>query len=116
MTPSNPYLVRAIHQWLSDNDDIPHILVDTNKPGVVVPKEYIENDLIVLNISYGATKSLQIANEMLSFETRFSGKSHSLQIPISSIKNIYGLNSKEGLELPPIEEPEVSKTPNLKLV
>ena len=116
MTPSNPYLVRAIHQWLSDNDDIPYILVDTNQPGVVVPKDYIENGHIVLNISYDATKSLHIGNKKLSFETRFSGISYSLQIPISSIIKIYGVNSKEGLDLPPIYEPEVYKKPNLKLV
>ena len=64
MTSNRPYLLRALYEWIVDNNSTPHITVDATLPGVSVPKKYVQNNgQIVLNISHVATQNLRIGND-----------------------------------------------------
>lgn len=91
-----PYLIRAIYEWISDNDLTPQILVDATKFGVIVPKEHIKNGQIVLNISEKATGALVISNEIIEFFARFSGISRKITIPIGAVLGIYARENGAG--------------------
>lgn len=129
MTPQKPYLIRAIYQWLLDNQSTPYVLVNTRYEGVVVPKEYVKDNRIVLNLAPDAIQDLQLDNEWISFSARFSGKSMELFIPVIAVQAIYGKENNEGMFFPdedaPPPEPEAVKPapslskngrPSLKIV
>lgn len=78
MNSSRPYLVRALYEWIVDNDCTPHMLVNAEYPAVQVPQGFASDGQIVLNISPSAVRNLHMDNEAVSFEGRFSGVSHSL--------------------------------------
>lgn len=94
--PIRPYILRALHQWLSDSGLTPHILVDATQFGVLVPNEYIEDGRIVLNISQKATGALVISNEELKFSARFGGVSRNISVPISAVLGIYAKENGAG--------------------
>lgn len=94
--PLRPYILRALHQWLSDNNLTPYILVDATQFGVLVPSEHIEDGRIVLNISQKATGALVISNDFLKFSARFSGVSRNISIPISAVLGIYAKENGAG--------------------
>jgi len=96
-TSRRPYLLRAMHEWISDNIQTPYIVVDANEPGVEVPREHIQDGKIVLNISYSAANALEMGNEWLMFQARFSGVSHSIVIPVKAIFAIYSNETGQGL-------------------
>jgi len=126
MTSQKPYLIRAIYEWLLDNELTQYLLVNTLMEGVKVPEEYINDDKIVLNIAPDAVQHFQADNEWISFSARFSGKAMELFIPIDAIQGIYGKENNEGMfftdeELPqpptPPKKPLASKErPSLKIV
>lgn len=129
LTPSRPYLVRALHQWILDNQCTPYILVDTGMPNVSVPEEFIENGQIVLNISPAAIQDLLMDNEGVSFNARFGGVPMSVFVPTISILAIYAKENGEGMmfgmeagaptpDQPPPTPPQPSKNnkPSLKIV
>lgn len=97
MTDSRPYLIRALYEWIADNDNTVHILVRADYPGVVVPKEYVQDDQIVLDISMGATRNLVMDNEKISFGANFKGIPHDLWVPIESVAGIYSKQTGMGL-------------------
>lgn len=97
MTPSRPYLVRGLFEWILDNDQTPYILVDANGEGVAVPQEFVQNGQIVLNISPNAVRELLIENEQLSFSARFSGITHQVFVPVMSILAIYARENGQGM-------------------
>ena len=66
LTPTRPYMVRAIFEWLEDNNLTPHIMVDTTQPNVTVPVEYVQDGRIVLNIASRATGNLVINNDFIN--------------------------------------------------
>jgi stringent starvation protein B len=68
-----PYLLRAMHQWMTDSGLTPHVLVDAGVTGVDVPKEFVREGRIVLNVGYDATRNLDISNDWISFQARFGG-------------------------------------------
>ena len=51
LIPKKPYFIRAMFDWISDNNYTPYILIDSSVEDVCVPNEFIENDRITLNIS-----------------------------------------------------------------
>ncbi|MEI8054509.1 MAG: ClpXP protease specificity-enhancing factor [bacterium] len=110
MTSSKPYLIRAIYEWIVDNNLTPHIAADTNTPGTIVPKTYIQDGHIVLDISEAATSNLIISNDSLEFKARFGGVSHNIYIPISAIMLIYAQENDQGMEFPPEEFEEEDTT------
>ena len=85
MTSHRPYLLRALVEWINDNQLTPHILVDAGVPGVQVPPSAIKDGRVVLNIAERAVVRLVIDNESVSFSARFSGTSYPVQVPISAM-------------------------------
>lgn len=114
MTSQKPYLVRAIYEWLLDNQITPYLLVNTTIEGVQVPHEYIKDDKIVLNVAPDAINNFHTDNDWVSFSARFSGKPMELFVPISAILAIYGKENNEGMFFSDEEEPLIPAPPTSK--
>jgi len=100
MTSQKPYLIRAIYEWLVDNELTPYLLVSTEFEGIQVPDEYIHDGKIVLNIAPDAVNNFLADNDWISFSARFSGKAMELFIPILAVQAIYGKENNEGMFFP----------------
>ena len=110
MTSNRPYLLRALYEWILDNDMTPHILVDATVEGLDIPAQYVEDGKIVLNILPSAVHHLELSNEKVSFDARFSGKSCHIIVPVSAVIAIYARENGKGLIFP--EEVMDSKSDN----
>ena len=121
--PSNkPYLIRALHQWCSDNGFTPFMAVFVDST-VEVPREFVKNDEIVLNLSTEACHQLQIENDYISFQARFGGVPRKILVPITHVLAIYARENGQGMSFPfdsssiqeqiP-EKPEPSETKSAK--
>ena len=99
MTSSQPYLVRAMYEWITDNGLTPYVLVNANVSEVQIPKEYIENGKIILNISDRAISDFIQDNEWMQFSARFRGKKMNVCIPIEAIMAIYARENGKGMVL-----------------
>lgn len=97
MTSNRPYLLRALYEWISDNDLTPHVLVDAEFEGVDVPGHAIADGKIVLNIATGATEQLQLENETIFFHARFSGKPYKITVPMGAVIAIYARENGQGM-------------------
>ena len=97
MTTSRPYLVRAINEWILDNEMTPHLLVDIEVDGVDVPAQQGQNGKIVLNISPGAVEALNLGNDAVSFRARFGGISTEVYVPVDSVLAIYAKENGRGM-------------------
>lgn len=100
MRPRRPYLLRALHEWISDSGETPHIVVDAAAEGVVVPRQYVKDGKIVLNVSYSATQVLKLGNEAVSFEARFSGAAFVVHVPVRAVLGIYARETGQGMIFP----------------
>ena len=103
LTPTRPYMVRAIFEWLEDNNLTPHIMVDTTQPNVTVPVEYVQDGRIVLNIASRATGNLLINNDFINFHARFGGVSQELWVPMQAVMGIYARENSQGMFFDPTE-------------
>ena len=92
-----PYLIRAYCDWIEDSNLTPHILVDCEKTGVVVPEGFAKEGKIGLNISSSATESRLITNNSISFKARFSGKPQKIIVPCEAVLTIYAQENGEGM-------------------
>jgi len=110
MNSSRPYLVRALYEWIVDNDCTPHMLVNAEFPKVQVPQGFASDGQIVLNISPNAVRHLHMDNDAVSFEGRFGGVAHTLFVPAGAILGIYARENGQGmvfeLEPPVLEDDE----------
>lgn len=97
MNSSRPYLVRALYEWIVDNDCTPHILVNAEYPAVQVPQGFANDGQIVLNISPSAVRHLHMDNDAVSFEGRFGGVPHSLYVPVAAVMGIYARENGQGM-------------------
>lgn len=97
MTSSRPYLVRAFYDWILDNQCTPYIVVDAEQENVVVPLDCVEEGRIVLNVSPMAVKYLQLGNDCVEFEARFSGKVYTIYVPIDAVMAIYARENGRGM-------------------
>ncbi|SPJ35065.1 ClpXP protease specificity-enhancing factor [Kushneria phyllosphaerae] len=97
MHSSRPYLIRALYQWLLDNDCTPYVVVDAERTGVVVPEQFVQNGQIVLNIGPGAVRELFMENDMVAFNARFSGQPMTVELPIDAIVAIYARENGVGM-------------------
>lgn len=111
--PRRPYLLRAMHQWMTDSGLTPHLMIDATLPDVEVPTAHVREGRIVLNVSYDATRHLDIGDEWVSFEARFSGVPRLLRFPAVAVQGIYARETGEGLMFPPGEDdsPPASSPP-----
>jgi stringent starvation protein B len=96
-TSTKPYLVRALYEWMLDNNLTPFVALDTTVPGVKVPEQYIKDGQIVLNISPTATQDLSLTNQNLSFCASFAGLSYSIEAPMHALTMIYAKESGQGM-------------------
>lgn len=101
MTPRRPYLLRAFYDWLVDNDLTPHLVVDATLPGVKVPMEFVSDGQIVLNVAPRAVGNLELGNEAISFSARFSGRPHSVIVPLYAAMAIYARENGAGTMFEP---------------
>lgn len=102
-TSTKPYLLRALHEWCTDNGYTPYIAVKVDA-GVRVPREYVKNGEIVLNVGYTATSALEISNDAVTFKARFGGVPRDVMVPVSHITAIYARETGEGMAFPPPED------------
>jgi stringent starvation protein B len=118
VTPSKPYVIRAIYDWIVDNNCTPHLLVDAESEGVEVPQDYVTDGQIVLNVSPSAVVNLQLSNESVSFSGRFGGVPVDIVVPVEGVVGIYARENGQGmifdeesdLDFDP-EPPETDPTP-----
>ena len=92
-----PYLIRAYCAWIVDLNLTPHVLVDCEKTGIVVPKGLAKEGKIILNISSSATGNRLITNNSISFKARFSGKPQKISVPCEAVLAIYAQENGEGM-------------------
>ena len=97
MTPSRPYLMRGLYEWILDNDCTPYVLVDASIVGVQVPTEHVKNGQIVLNISPGAVRDIVIDNDAMHFNARFGGVPQNIYVPIMAVLAIYARENGQGM-------------------
>ena len=133
VTSRRPYLLRAMHEWITDNQQTPHLVVAATATDVQVPRQYVQDGKIVLNVSYHATNGLTMGNDQVEFNARFGGQTHHVRVPIHAVLGIYARETGQGMifsdeDAPPppattpevgatSEAPKVSRTrPSLKVV
>ena len=98
-TSTRPYLIRALHDWCTDNGFTPYLAVYVTA-GVLVPMEYVKNNEIVLNVGFEATSSLKLGNEFIEFKARFGGVSREIVVPIDHVVAIYARENGQGMAFP----------------
>lgn len=124
MTSTRPYLVRAIYEWITDNQLTPYILVNAQAPSVIIPERYVDNGRIILNIGNTAVRGLQLENDGINFNARFDGQTMNVSIPMQAVMAIYAKENGQGMVLdenkgptpPPEPPPEKVSKPHLKLI
>ena len=124
MTPSKPYLLRALYEWILDNGLTPHLIVDAQSAEADLPEQAIQDGRVVLNISPSATRDLELENDAVSFHARFAGSSRHIWLPMKAILAIYARENGQGMmfadggddDPEPPEKPERPSGPNLRVI
>jgi stringent starvation protein B len=98
-TSTRPYLIRALYDWCTDNGLTPYVAVLVDDT-VQVPREYVKNGEIVLNISFDATSSLKLGNDFIEFKARFAGSAREIMVPVSRVIAIYARENGQGMAFP----------------
>lgn len=111
MSSSRPYLLRAIHEWLSDNGLTPQLVVNADHAGVSVPREYVKDGIIVLNVSHSAVRDLQLGNEYIMFSARFNGRLHEVTAPVGAILALQARENGIGMSFPSEEQAVTEESP-----
>ena len=106
-TSTRPYLIRALYEWCTDNGLTPYVAVQVDDT-VQVPREYVKDGEIVLNISFDATSALKLGNDLIAFSARFAGKPREIMIPIDRVIAIYARENGQGMAFPRTNVPSRS--------
>jgi len=96
LTSTKPYLIRALHEWCTDNGLTPHLLVVVDAQ-TRVPMAYVKDGEIVLNVNYSATNDLQIGNDAITFSARFNGAANNLYIPMAAVRGLFARENGQGM-------------------
>lgn len=107
---TRPYLIRALHEWCTDNGFTPYIAVHVDRT-VQVPLEYVSNNEIVLNVGFDATSNLDLGNELIVFKARFGGVAREIQVPVDHVVAIYARENGQGMAFPPPTPEESAAAP-----
>lgn len=107
MKSSRPYLARALYEWLLDNELTPYLVVDATLPGVEVPRQFVQNGQIVLNVAPTAVRDLFMENQAIGFNARFGGQPMQVMIPIAALIAIYARENGAGMVFG--QEPELEE-------
>jgi len=105
LTSRRPYLLRAMHEWITDNNQTPHIVVDAALEGVEVPRQYVQGGKIILNISHSATQGLVLGNDGVKFRARFGTVAFDVSVPIVAVLGVYARETGQGMIFSENEEP-----------
>ncbi len=133
ITPTRPYLVRAIYEWINDNLLTPYLLINAEEKNVLVPQQYIKDGQIVLNIAPHAVHQLLMDNDAIGFSARFGGVPQQVYVPMRAIMGLYARENGQGLFFdaseypsesqdevqetePPESEAPVAKKPSLRIL
>ena len=100
MSSNRPYLLRALYEWIGDNDMTPHLLVDATRDGVLVPLSGVKDGRVVLNIAARAVSQLELGNREIRFLARFGGISQPVVVPVTAVIAIYAQETGQGMMLP----------------
>lgn len=92
-----PYLIRAIFDWCCDNGYTPHLLVAADYPGVAVPRDYVKDERITLNISPVAVQNLDLNSDPIWFSARFGGRPFDVQFPPGAVLAVFARENGEGV-------------------
>ena len=103
LTPTRPYLARAIYEWICDNNLTPYLVVDATKPYTDVPTQFIQDGQIVLNIVPHAVHKLNMSNDVVTFSARFGGVSRDIYVPFNAVLGLYAKENGQGLFFDPEE-------------
>lgn len=122
MNSLKPYLIRAVYDWIIDNQFTPYLLVNADADGTVVPRPYVQDGRIVLNLRPEAIHGLALGNDHILFNARFGGKSMQVDVPIQAVLALYAQENGRGMvfdqdevdEPPPSPEPEAPVEPSKK--
>jgi stringent starvation protein B len=124
--PKRPFLLRAMHEWITECGHTPHVIVDADRDGAEVPRAYVKEGRIVLNLSESATQRLRMGNEEIEFDARFDGTRYHVRFPVSAVLGVYAKETNEGMvfteqdlgpEPPrPSQSEEGARRPQLKVV
>ncbi len=98
-TSTRPYLIRALHDWCTDNGFTPYIAVFVDA-SVQVPMEYVKNNEIVLNVGFEATTGLKLGNDWIEFKARFGGAARDIHVPVDHVIAIYARENGQGMAFP----------------
>ena len=104
-----------MHEWITDSDQTPHIVVDASVPGVEVPRQYVQGGKIILNVSNSATSNLSLGNDVIRFRARFGAVTHEVVVPIAPVLGIYARETGQGMifseaDAPPPPQPPTPHT------
>ncbi len=136
MTSNRPYLIRAFYEWISDNDYTPYLLINANNASAVIPRAFVDDGKIILNVADRAVRGLELSNEAVTFQARFGGQPMNVYVPVEAVMAIYAQENGEGmffaedpvdpdgpdggtetaLGAKPLKKPEASKRPALRVV
>ena len=116
VTPTRPYLARAIYEWICDNQLTPYLLVDATQPHTDVPQQFVKDGQIVLNLAPHAIHQFHMSNDAITFSARFGGVAREIYVPIRAVLGVYARENgdiQETIETP-IEDKKQEAEPNKK--
>ena len=96
---TRPYLIRALYEWCVDQGYTPYLAVLADNT-VQVPREYVRDGQIVLNVGADATSSLMMGNEFVEFKARFAGVVREIMVPVNRVMAIYARENGQGMAFP----------------
>ena len=107
---TRPYLLRALHEWCTDNGYTPYVVVVVDET-VQVPMEFVKNGEIVLNVSYDATAGMTLGNDYIEFKARFGGVPREIIVPVGRVMAIYARENGQGMSFPMLQTPPIQASP-----
>lgn len=107
---TKPYLLRALHEWCVDQGFTPYISVQVDA-GTLVPRQYVRDGQIVLNLGAEAVQNLHLGNDLITCQARFGGVAQSLSIPVGNVAAIYARENGQGMAFEVGESAEEAAIP-----
>ena len=107
---TRPYLIRALHEWCTENGYTPYLAVAVDE-SVQVPREFVKDGEIVLNTSFDATSQLRLGNDFVEFKARFGGLARDVIVPVDHVIAIYARENGQGMAFPAPSGPSPAVAP-----
>lgn len=104
MIPLKPFLARAIYEWIVENGLTPYLLVDATRPDVVIPRQYVQDGKIILNLNPQAVAGLVLGNQSIAFSARFGGTPMQIDVPLNAVLALYAKETGKGMVFDEEEE------------